>query len=160
MKPIIFTLFSAALLLLTACNPNRIFNVNNSDFPNHRWMQNAPILFSVPIEDTISEHKVYLALRHVYGFQFDAMNIRLKITDPSGKSATKDYQLQIKDGEDAYLSDCSGDICDLEVMIEDHVKFTIAGDWSFEVANNMDITYVPNVMELGLIIDKYPELNE
>jgi len=159
MKPIIILLSTFIILSILSCNPNRIFNSSNSNFPDNRWVQDANIMFTVPIDDTISEHKVYLALRHVYGFQFETMNITLEITPPSGKSATKNYQLKIKGGEDVYLSDCSGDICDREVLIEDHVKFTQAGNWSFKVKNNMDIAYVPNVMEFGLIIDKYPDAN-
>ena len=146
---------TAALLLMIACNPDRVYESHNTDFPDRRWLKDNDISFSVLIEDTISEYKVYLALRHVYGFQFEVMNVQVVVTPPSGKSVTKDYELQIMGGNDVYLSDCSGDICDREVLIEDHVRFLEAGNWSYVVKNNMNIEYVPNVMEFGLIIDKY-----
>ncbi|MBL4734177.1 MAG: hypothetical protein JKY18_02340 [Flavobacteriales bacterium] len=152
MKKII-TLFLAIGLL--ACNPNRVFNSSDSNFPNHRWYKEVEITFSVPIVDTLSNHQVYLALRHVHGFQFETMNVTLVSTSPSGKSSTKDYSIQVMGGDNTYLSDCSGDICDREVLIEDHVQFDEQGDWSFVIQNNMPIEYVPNVMEFGLIIDKY-----
>jgi len=104
----------------------------------------------------VSEHKLYVSLRHVFGYQFETMKIYVDVTTPSGKSVTKGYDLQIKGGDGKYLSDCSGDICDLEVLLEEHVRFVEPGDWKFVIFCDMDRPYVPNVMEFGVIIDKYP----
>ena len=148
---IIFTLFTC-----TACNPNRLFEEYVSSFKQNRWHNNEPVQFTVHIEDTVSEHKLYAVLRHVHGYQFTTMKIYVDVTTPSGKSVTKGYDLQIIGTDGTYLSDCAGDICDLEVLLEDHVKFVEPGDWEIIVFCDMDRPYVPNVMEFGVIIDKYP----
>jgi len=85
------------------------------------------------------------------------MNVTLVTTSPSGESIAKDHILQIMAVDGGYLSDCSGDLCDREVLVEEQFRFNESGIWSFVVKNRMDIAYVPNVMEVGLIIDKYPE---
>ena len=157
MTKLLSTVFLAlALLTITACNPNRVFESRSSDFPDYRWYKNVPVGFTVSIEDTVSEHKLYATLRHVYGYQFTTMEISLEVTPPSGQSTLKPYTLQVMDDDGKYLADCSGDLCDLEMLLEEHVVFTEPGDWKFEITCNMDLPYVPNVMEFGVIIDKYP----
>lgn len=155
-KPLSIAAVILALLLFTACNPNRVFEEYHSDFTQNRWHEDEPVNFTVHIEDTVSEHKLYVALRHVYGYQFETMKIYVDVTTPSGKSVTKGYDLQIMGGDGKYLSDCAGDICDLEVLLEEHVRFVEPGDWKFVIFCDMDRPYVPNVMEFGVIIDKYP----
>lgn len=154
MKPLQTTFSLLLLLSLISCNPNRIFEEHSSSFPNYRWYEDKPIEFTVNVTDTISKHQVSVALRHVYGYSFPTMKIYMDVTTPSGKSRTKGYDLQVT-GEDDYLSDCSGDICDLEVLIEEQVRFMEQGDWRFVIFCDMNQPYVPNVMEFGLIIDKY-----
>jgi gliding motility-associated lipoprotein GldH len=145
-----------ALFLCTACNPNRVFEEHHGSFKQNRWHNDEPVQFTVHVEDTVSEHKLYAALRHVHGYQFTTMKIYVDVTTPSGKSVTKGYELQITGVDGEYLSDCAGDICDLEVLLEDHVRFAEPGDWEIVVFCDMDRPYVPNVMEFGVIIDKYP----
>ncbi len=84
------------------------------------------------------------------------MDVQLEITPPSGNSATKAYQLQIMD-DGGYLSECSGDYCDREVLIEEHVRFIESGEWTFTVTNAINAEYVANVLEFGLIVEKYPD---
>ena len=155
MKTVRSTLILTILLALVACNPNRIFESYNNDFHNYRWDKDIPIRFLVNVDDTISEHQVSVALRHVYGYQFQTMKIYVDVKPPSGKAVTKSYDLQVLNS-DGYIGDCSGDICDLEVLLEDHVRFVEPGLWRFIIHCDMDLPYVPNVMSFGLLVDKIP----
>jgi hypothetical protein len=52
------------------------------------------------------------------------------------------------------LSDCSGDYCDLETLIEEGFKFKETGKYQFKILYDMEAKVIPNIMQVGLIIDK------
>ena len=143
-----------ALFTLFACNPDRIYESHHKDFKDYRWQKSKVLKFKPEISDTISEHKIFLALRHVYGFQFEFMRVNVHMTAPSGKITDNKYTLQLSGPNKEYLSDCAEDICDLEVLIEENYKFNELGTYVFQIENDMPLDYLPNVMEFGLIIER------
>jgi len=145
------------ILGLISCNPNRIFENHESDFPDRRWEKNHIIEFNPNITDTGVEYRIYLALRHVYGFQFQNMIVKVTSTSPSGIKAVKNYEFQVLGENNEYLSDCSGDICDLETVIEESVKYTESGVYTYTVEHQMPVDPLPNVMEFGLIIEMHSQ---
>lgn len=147
-------LLSASLLILSACNPNRIYETHQKDFPGYWWFRNQVIEFTPGISDTVSRYRIYLALRHVYGFQFERAAVKLTTVSPSGISESRNYEFPVFGPDRKYLSDCAEDICDLETVVEKDVIFHETGNYRFLVEHAMPVDSVPNVMEFGLIIEK------
>ncbi len=142
------------IFLLLACNPNRIYKSHEKNLPNHRWHKDNVLEFNPNITDTVSSYRVYLALRHVYGFQHPGMKVKVTTITPSGQKETKTYTFPVFGKEQQYLSDCSGDICDLETVIEEGLVFKESGKYQYLIEHNMDVDPVRNVMSFGLIIEK------
>ncbi|NBW38614.1 MAG: hypothetical protein EBR30_27065 [Cytophagia bacterium] len=53
-----------------------------------------------------------------------------------------------------YVGSCAGDMCDLEILVNENIKFDEAGEYQFIVTHNVQINRLPGVMEFGLIIDE------
>ena len=140
---------------LIACNPNRVYETHYKDIPNYRWDKNKVLEFTPEIIDTTETYRVYLALRHVYGFQFENMKVKVTSITPSGKSAIKNYEFPVFGPDKKYLSDCAGDICDLEAVIEESVNFKEVGTYKYTIEHEMPVDPLPNVMEFSLIIEKH-----
>ncbi len=141
-------------ILLLGCNQNKIYEEHYSDFPNNRWEESDKIDFMPNITDKEQNYKLIIAFRHVYGFQFKAVNIEVDITNPSGKTIYKNLKLEIYDKNNKCMSDCIGDFCDLETVIDDDYKFKEIGTYKISILNKSGIEILPNVIDIGLIIEK------
>lgn len=151
-KQIIFLVL--ALAVLSSCDENRIFEKHSSAFPQFRWEQGQELNFSPSIEDTAATYSITLALRHVNGFQFAELKANVLIISPSGNEQAMNYTIPVMDGKGGYLSECALDLCDLEHVIAANWQFAESGTYTFRVDHDMPVETLPNVMELGLIIDK------
>jgi gliding motility-associated lipoprotein GldH len=151
-KPL-FT-FLIVSLFIFSCNKNRIFEEHNTNFPKFRWDKTNIVEFSPEITDNEGNYKIFIAVRHIAGFQLKDINVKLNIISPSGEETTKDYNLPLYDKNNEALSDCAGDYCDLEILVENNFKFKETGKYKFRISHQMSINPIPNVMEVGLIIDK------
>ena len=59
------------------------------------------------------------------------------------------------------ISDCAGDYCDLESLIEENFKFDEKGQYKFTIEHIMEADPIPNVVYIKLklptiSIEKYP----
>lgn len=154
MKNSIFTLIILIAVFTMSCNENRIYEKHRGGFGNYRWEKEKSVIFEPEISDVEQQYNIYFALRHVYGFQLKSIKINVETTSPSNKFIKKQYEVQVFKNNSEYLSECAGDYCDLESLIEKDFKFDEAGTYKFVITYDMPTKYLPNVMEVGLIIDK------
>ena len=151
MKPAsIFILF-----LLLSCN--RIYEKHYKDFPEYRWPPGLTLEYTPEITDTASRYNLYLSLRHVFGFNYRKMSVRLTTTTPSGNHTVKDYTFDVIGQDDRYLATCAGDICDLEVTVEKNLHFEEPGIYRIEVNQLTTAEPLQSVMEFGVVIIKAEE---
>jgi gliding motility-associated lipoprotein GldH len=144
-----------ATFVLLACNSNRVYETHQSSFSNYRWEKTNVLTFKPEILDTAKTYRVYLALRHVYGFQFQNFTTKVTMTSPSGIVTNKTFTFPVIGSDMKYLSVCDGDYCDLETVMEESMKFNELGAYQYTVEHLMPVPEVPNVMEFGLIIEKH-----
>ena len=146
-------IYLAIMALTISCN--HIYKeYDKESFPTYTWKHGQEITFNPTIEDVNKTYTLTLGVRHLFGFQLSAMNVTVKSTSPSGKVSTKEYALTIKDSEGKYLAKCGGDLCDLEIVVEDNLKFSEPGKYKYVVTHNVKTDRIPGVMEFGLIIDE------
>jgi gliding motility-associated lipoprotein GldH len=152
MNKITFLTLSVLVIATTSCNKNRIFS-EQKDIANHRWDKNNAIVFSPEITDTTKLYNFYFCLRHVYGFQIAGFKITIDLRAPSGHVQTNSFPIPFyKDKQ--LLSDCSGDYCDLETLLDKGFKFTETGKYEFKILYDMEVKSIPNIMQVGFMIDK------
>jgi gliding motility-associated lipoprotein GldH len=148
-----FLILLALVMATTSCNKNRIFS-EQKDLPNRRWEKNNALVFNPEISDTSKSYNFYFSLRHVYGFQPAGFKIKVEMSVPSGQVMIKTFPISFFDNKKHLLSDCSGDYCDLETLIEEGYKFTETGKYQFKILYDMEAKAIPNIMQVGLIIGK------
>lgn len=154
MKKIKTLLVLTIAIFAISCDENRIFEEHKSGFLDYRWEKSNKIEFHPQITDKEQDYQIYAAIRHIYGFQLKSVKINLEITSPSGEKTNKRYDLQVFKNANEYVSECAGDYCDLEVLIEDDFKFKEIGKYTYSISHEMEVNPIPNVMQVGLIIDK------
>ena len=148
-------LLICSIITLTVFSCSHVYKeYDKESFPTYAWKYGQEIIFNPTIADINKTYKLTLGIRHLYGFQLNSINVTVRSVSPSGKETTKDYELKIKDSEGKYISSCGGDLCDLEVMVEENIKFEEAGEYKYFVTHNVQADRIPGVMEFGFIIDE------
>lgn len=149
-------LFIIVIIAIAAfgCDENKVFEEHSGEFPNYRWEKSVYINFDPEIDDTDSKYQILVAFRHVHGFQLKKLKLGVNITSPSGKVQNKKYKLKVAKNATEYYSDCAGDYCDLVEVVEKKFKFKEKGKYTFEIGQITNVDPLPNVMKVGLIINK------
>jgi len=146
MKRIITVLLLAGALL--ACESPSLYS-EYAELPGNTWSKSNRLKFHVQL-GAAGTHDLILGLQHVYGYPFDKLIIKLYATSPTGEERVRDYEVPVRT-EDQYFSDCSGDYCDMEYVMETGIEME-GGSWHFEIEHQMPTDPLPLVMEVGLIV--------
>lgn len=151
MKAKIF--FSLCFLLLISCNSSTVYSKFDKDFENNRWQKSDAKTYEFTIEDETQLYNILFKFSHVYDYQFPVVPINFSIQNPSGETEKFTVDLRIKDTFGKELGDCAGDICDLSQAIKNKIKLQ-KGSYKVIVSHNFKSTYLPNVLGIGLKVDK------
>ncbi len=153
MKKIFFLPLVLLVLFITSCDSGHVYKKFKQNFPDYRWEKVNVLEYTPKITDTTSKYQQILTFRHIYGIPYEAVEVNVEITTPSGEVSDKNYILQLYDGK-TELSECAGDYCDLETVIEDNYTFPETGTYKFKISQVTNKDPLQFVMEVGLIIDK------
>jgi gliding motility-associated lipoprotein GldH len=141
-----------SLLLLTAsCHFYKEYD--KKAFSTYSWSDGQEVVFVPKIDDNTKTYQLKLGLRHHYGLQTKSFGVKIKIVSPSGNESSKDYDLKIKDDNNNPIANCAGDLCDLETIIFNELKFEEVGDYRISISHNEKGYRIPGILEVGLIID-------
>jgi gliding motility-associated lipoprotein GldH len=140
------------LLLTTSCHFYKEYD--KESFPTYSWNDGQEVVFTPTIEDNAKTYQIMLGLRHHYGVQTKSFGVIIKMVSPSGKESSKDYDLKIKDENNKHIGSCAGDMCDLETVVFEDLKFEEVGEYRFSISHKERGYRIPGIMEVGLIIDE------
>lgn len=157
MKTKFYLILLCALSVMASCSDKAKFEEHQSTGDGKRWEQEKIFSFKPNIEDVSKKYQIILALRHVDGFQLRALPVAVKIVDPDGAQTIKPYSFKVFNDKNECLSECAGDFCDLEKVIEDNYTFAKKGIYTFEIIHTSNINPIPNVLEIGLIVKPIKE---
>lgn len=145
-------LFAAALLLLlSGCDPNRVYE-QNVDFAGGNWaIDNAPE-FTFEIKDTAQAYNIYFNVRYDLQYDFYNLYLRYQLTGPDGKQLSSDLQelllMDPKTGKP--LGKGSSDVYDLQTLALKDVTFAKPGTYTLRLTQYMRRDPLPHVQAAGV----------
>lgn len=143
-----FYLVALTLLFISCKNQGEIYNEFENFSDNNRWEKKDIKKFSFTVSEP-SKYNCELRFRHIYGFQFETIPLQIIITSPTGKQEKLQFDLQIKDASGKDKGECTGDICDLSYIFKKETLLE-QGNYSIEIMNEFNHSYVPNVLGVGV----------
>lgn len=150
-KKILSTIFVS--ILLVSCNSNTIYQKLDKNFNSNQWKSAEIKTHDFVLEENITKGRILLKFAHVYDYQFDSVPIIVEIKYPNSKIETQTINLQLKDKNGKEIGDCSGDICDLNFPILEN-SILQKGKYTIKLSNNFKNGYLPNVLALGIEVEK------
>ncbi|HVA98733.1 MAG TPA: gliding motility lipoprotein GldH [Bacteroidia bacterium] len=150
-KPLFFS--GLILITLSSCDKNRVFE-KNQKIPNNTWDVKNSIKFQVPISDTITPTNFYVNIRNTDNYPY--RNIYLFITTqfPDGGKAVDTLECILADQNGKWLGSGLGDIWDNQILFKKNVRFPHPGNYIFEFQQAMRTEQLPEIMDVGLRIEK------
>ena len=149
-------LIGLALLSLAACDPNRVFE-KNVDIPDYVWNYQDPVAFEVAIEDTTAIYNLYVNVRHTNFYPFSNMWVMVTTVFPDGETLEQRLDLELADKDGKWFGDCLGDICDVQLILQEKAYFNQVGTYTFRFNQIMRMDDLPAVMSMGLRVEKAGE---
>jgi gliding motility-associated lipoprotein GldH len=153
---------SASFLIIinfTSCTHENVVISEYVDIINSNFSYLDTISFEVAIDDTVSNHNVFLQLRTSTNYKWANMFVFSDIDFPNGKIRTDTFQVFITDKTGHWMGNKSGLIVNFNHSLYSNIKFPVAGDYKFSFNQAMRDTVLKDVMSLGLKITKNSKEN-
>ena len=144
------------LLIVVACNPNRVF-VERVTIPDMVWDMDSVINITVPVEDASQVFDIKVAIRsNVY---FQSRNLWLFINTYSPEHVVEIDTLEciLADEQGNTTGDPALDIIDYEIPFKMGARFPSTSEYRFTIQHGMRVEKLPCIDEIGIIIDKHPQ---
>ena len=142
-------------LLLSACDPNRVFE-QNTDFANYSWDVQKKPAFSFEIGDTAARYDVYLNVRNAAMYPYYNLFVKATLSGPPGVESTARLHqmllLNAKTGEP--LGSGTGDIYDHSFRALPRQRFGRPGRYTLTLEQYMRQDQLPGLMAVGVRVVK------
>ena len=144
------------LSLLTACDPNQVFE-QNTDFPNYSWDVQQKPAFTFTIQDTTASYDVFFNVRYASAYGFYNLYMKHTLTGPGG-AVGKPLLHQVlllnpKTGEPKGSG--TGDIYDIQFLALPKQHFAKAGNYTLTLEQYMRQDQLPGLMAVGVRVAKH-----
>lgn len=133
-------------LSLIACNNNQIYK-DTIDLPeDHRWFEKDKQVHEFAIED-LGSYSVYLTVSHVRDTEMTKFPLNLEVVKPNGSIEKATITVDVS------KTDCVGDICDINFPIKENLNLE-KGIYKISFCPESPFGYVPNIIAVGVLVDK------
>ncbi len=148
-------LFIGIVLLLTSVG---CININLFEkqvpVPSQRWSYGFVPEFKFSINDTVSRFRIFAVIRHTDRYQFNNIWLRIGLKGPGTDSVKyQNMNLQLADNK-KWFGEGVDDIYEVRVLMNPGAVFKKAGDYTFSVAQIMRENPLPDIMNVGIRIEK------
>ncbi len=139
------------LLLLTTCDPNRVFE-QNIDFPKYSWDVQQKPAFTFAIADTMARYDVYFSVRHAASYGFYNLYVKHTLMGPAGAVGPpllhQMLLMDAKTGEPKGTG--TGDIYDIQFLALANQHFSRPGNYTLTLEQYMRQDQLPGLMAVGV----------
>jgi gliding motility-associated lipoprotein GldH len=139
------------LMLLSSCDPARVYE-QNTELPENNWaIDNAPV-FEFEIKEPAKKHAVSVNVRYNLEYDFYNLYLQHELIGPDGKQLSKKLHevllMDTKTGKP--LGKGSSDTFDLQQLILDDVTFAKAGKYKIKITQYMRRDPLPHIQAVGV----------
>ena len=140
-------------VFFATCSNNTVFQQFDRLDDSNQWAQSETKTYEFTIDDDTVLYDVIFQFSHVYAYQFASVPIHFSVEKPDGSKEDFSTDIFIKDDSGKELGDCVGDICDLNTVVKEKMKWQ-KGHYKITVSHHFEGPYLPNVIGVGLEIAK------
>lgn len=124
------------------------------DFEKSQWSYADSLVFNFEVDDTTGKYNLLLMVRSSDDkYPYQNLYILTRTTFPSGEVLTSPLNVILQGEKGDWLGNCSGDICELVVPLQQNVRFTEIGEYRLSFQQYMRVNPLPGLYSLGFRIE-------
>lgn len=150
---ILFALFISCGFILSSCDKNRVFE-KNTDIDNYQWGYLDTISFEFEIQNSSVGYNVFSNVRHTFYYNWSNIWLNWELISPDSSFVKDVTNIPLAKPSGDWFGSCSGDICNYQYPIIENFIFPDTGKYQFNVVQEMRENPLPNIMSIGLRIEK------
>lgn len=146
--------FSLAILC-AACDPSRVYEENHT-IEKNLWYIDTVLTFTFTIEDTTVPYNIYYNVRNAVSYPYHNLYLTYYLYDAEGKQLSGRLQdLTLFDATTGKpLGDGLGDIFDHQILSVAAYTFKRKGIYTFKIKQYMRQDPLPDIMSVGIRVEK------
>ncbi|WP_173021470.1 gliding motility lipoprotein GldH [Lewinella sp. W8] len=144
--------FLPLCLLLTGCGPEILFE-RTQELPTGGWAYQDSVAFEFSVPDTVRKYDLLLNVTHDQSFPYQNFYVNIHTDFPNGRRTTQRVSLQLAGDFGAWLGDCGGTSCDLQIPVLSNARFAQSGTFGVVVEQYSRDEPLVGVRELGLRVE-------
>ncbi len=145
-------------LLAFACKPPKLDTFEkNRDIPHSEWATDNRPVFELKLapEDTAYYYNIYVNVRHTDAYPYNNLWLLVSTQLPGDSAAvTRRVELPLADTYGKWLGSGMDDIFEHRIPIQQNAIFAKPGMYRFTFEQNMRQNPLPNMLSVGLRIEK------
>lgn len=146
-KGFFFFLFVA--FAMVSCDPTPIAEAKFEFDESLQWKMSEPVSLKLDIRENAEPCELYLDVRYTTLFPFDKLELHIKEVSEQGIVVPRDVTIEIRD-KDGFVGDISGDLGDIERVLDSNKQFEDHGVYTYEISFNHPVDVLLGIMELRL----------
>jgi len=150
---ILFFNLLISILFISSCNKDAIYR-KCITLPDNIWDMNKPLVFDVPVSDTLNKYNIYVTVRNADSYDFNNLYLFIDIKSPMKITERDTMECILADASGKWLGDGLGDIWDNKILFKRNVKFQKPGIYEFMLTQAMRVDSLPMIMDAGISIEK------
>lgn len=145
-------------MLAAACKPPKLDTFEkNSDIPQQEWhLRHRPVFeLDISPEDTAFYYTIYVNVRHTDAYPFSNLWLLISTQTPGDSlPAVRRVELPLADAYGKWLGSGMDDIYEHRIPVQQNAILNKAGKYRFTFEQNMRQDPLPDIMSVGLRIEK------
>ena len=139
------------LLLVTSCDPGRVFD-DNKTIEGDAWYYKNKVPFDVRIKDN-----VFVNLRVGADYKYSNVFMLVHTLNPDKKTDQRRIEIKLANESGKWLGSGLGDLYDYQFPVFKKVKFPQQGFYRFELEQNMRDDTLMHIKAAGIRVEEVTE---
>lgn len=115
---------------------------------------NKPLVFNVPVSDTVNRYNIFITVRNADSYDFNNLYLFIDINSPMKITERDTMECILADADGRWLGNGLGDIWDNKILFKKNIKFQKPGTYQFIINQAMRVDSLHMIMDAGLSIEK------
>ena len=141
-----------ALLGFSACGPNYVYE-QTLEIPEEGWSYEDRLLATFEIPDTSTIYNLHLLVEHTTAFPYQNFYVQVSTQFPNGEQLTEQVSLELAAQGGIWLGDCSGEVCTLDIPIQEGAYFNQAGTYQLSIQQYSRRNPFPEIKNIRFAIE-------
>lgn len=141
------------LLMLTACNDNRVFEASKK-IDQGKWRSDNILDFSTVLSDTLCGYTIYIDVRNDISYSYSNLYLFLHTLFPNGLIARDTIECMLAGYDGKWLGSGSGSVRFNRFLFQKGIRFPVSGEYRFELEQAMRVEELDGILDIGIRIDR------